>query len=538
MKVKTIIIDHYRSIEQVLISFPNNRPVVLFGPNNAGKSNILSAINRILGERYPTYIEMLDSDYFQRDKENYPTTNILAAFDEPLFADRYGNSYKVVAVRYGNNGNTTDNILHDGYGKKIFPSNEQRANCQSFLIDAERNIQSAFNYGSQYSLLSKFSKRIHSALSSEHKEELSSAFEQIKQSFEKTDQFSRFFDEFSAALKGSVKGFVHSLAVDFSAYDPNNYAKSLRIYAKEGENIRGFEEFGTGEQQVLLMAFAKAYMEVFTSEHFVLIIEEPEAHLHPLAQKWLKEYVTDMCSSGIQVIISTHSTDFVDPAYIDGLVRVYKESGITKSVQLSRDELADFCIASGVPKEKASPENIIDFYSTKLLSDQLKGMFAETILLVEGATEYYSLPVYLKRCGFSLAEHGVEIVNCMGKSSIPLFWRLFKAYGYNCYAIFDCDADSQTTETIFNGLIPSKDWLIGESDFEITNTYAYFGVDFEKYFRTSIEEYSDLENSFSNDYKITSKPGKAKAVAQNTTHIPEFVQKLDKELRLIEIFGQ
>ena len=103
---------------------------------------------------------------------------------------------------------------------------------------------------------------------------------------------------------------------------------------------------------------------------------------------------------------------------------------------------------------------------------------------------------------------------------------------------FDCDADSQTTETIFNGLIPSKDWLIGESDFEITNTYAYFGVDFENYFRTSIEEYSDLENSFSNDYKITSKPGKAKAVAQNTTHIPEFVQKLDKELRLIEIFGQ
>ncbi len=27
---------------------------------------------------------------------------------------------------------------------------------------------------------------------------------------------------------------------------------SLRIYAKEGENIRSFEEFGTGEQQVLL----------------------------------------------------------------------------------------------------------------------------------------------------------------------------------------------------------------------------------------------------------------------------------------------
>ena len=42
-------------------------------------------------------------------------------------------------------------------------------------------------------------------------------------------------------------------------------------------------------------------------------------------------------------------------------------------------------------------------------------MFAETIVLVEGATEFFALPVYLKRIGFSLAEHGVEIVNCRGK---------------------------------------------------------------------------------------------------------------------------
>ena len=85
MRLASITIDYYRSIEHLEIHFPENRPVVLFGPNNAGKSNILSAINRILGERYPTYIEMLDSDYFKRNKETYPTTDIVAYFDEPLF---------------------------------------------------------------------------------------------------------------------------------------------------------------------------------------------------------------------------------------------------------------------------------------------------------------------------------------------------------------------------------------------------------------------------------------------------------------------
>lgn len=534
MRLASITIEHYRSIEHLEIHFPENRPVVLFGPNNAGKSNILSAINRILGEKYPTYIEMLDSDYFKRDKKTYPTTDIVAHFDEPLFYDRYNRAHKTIAVRYGNDGNLTDNRLHDGNGNKIFPTNEQRACCQSFLIDAERNIQSAFNYGSQYSLLSKFSKRVHSALSTEHKEELSAAFEQIKSSFEKTDEFSRFFEKFSAALKGSVKGFVHSLAVDFSAYDPNNYAKSLRIYAKEGDKTRGFEEFGTGEQQVLLMAFVKAYMEVFTSEHFVLIIEEPEAHLHPLAQKWLKEYITEMCATGIQVIISTHSADFIDPAYMDGLVRVYKEGGITRAKQMTVKDLVDFCIESGASKEKTTTENIINFYSTKLFPDQLKGLFAETIILVEGPTEYYTLPVLLKRNNYSLAEHGVEIVNCEGKNSIPLFWRLFKAYGYNCFAIFDGDSDPQSSAKTFRGLIDEKNWTVDEAQVKIADTYAYFGKDFETYFRTTIEKYSAIETEIANTYQISSKPGKAKAVAQNLPQVPEFIKKLCAKLETIE----
>ena len=87
-------------------------------------------------------------------------------------------------------------------------------------------------------MLSRFTKKIHAALSSEHKEDLTTAFETIKDSFEETEEFSSFFDTFSKALSDSVKGFVHSLAVDFSAYDPNNYAKSLRIYAKEGDDVR------------------------------------------------------------------------------------------------------------------------------------------------------------------------------------------------------------------------------------------------------------------------------------------------------------
>lgn len=35
MKLNSITIQHYRSIEHVTISLPKNKPLVLFGPNNA-----------------------------------------------------------------------------------------------------------------------------------------------------------------------------------------------------------------------------------------------------------------------------------------------------------------------------------------------------------------------------------------------------------------------------------------------------------------------------------------------------------------------
>ena len=84
MKVSTITIDHFRSIEHLTVVMPDRKPLILFGPNNAGKSNIIAAIHRILGERYPPYIEMTDSDFFMRDKQANPHSYISCCFDEPF----------------------------------------------------------------------------------------------------------------------------------------------------------------------------------------------------------------------------------------------------------------------------------------------------------------------------------------------------------------------------------------------------------------------------------------------------------------------
>ena len=157
--------------------------------------------------------------------------------------------------------------------------------------------------------------------------------------------------------------------------------------------------------------------------------------------------------------------------------------------------------------------------------------------MVEGATEYFAIPEYLKHCGFSLAEHGMEIVNCRGKDSIPLFWRLFKAYGFNCYCIFDGDAKTTQNDVLFNGLISNEQWVVAPDAYVVKYDYAYFGIDFETYFRASMPEYGKKEKEAIEVYGITSKPGKAKAVAQHCDTVPEFIIKLKNELVMVEFLG-
>lgn len=529
MKIIEFGIKHFRSIENISIKFPKNKPLVLFGPNNAGKTNILTAINIALGESFPTYREMDESDYYFRNKKDYPNIEFYSKFDEPYYADKYGrNATSDIYITYNyDNGDNVDNIFHNGRYNKLYITSDQRAKCQAVYLDAIRNIGNLLSYNSKYTLLSKFSAQIHKSLKDEKKEELNALFEQIKSLFNDSEKFKVFFEKFKTNITQTVKGFVHTLDIDFSGYDPNNYTKSLRIVGKENGLVRSFEEFGSGEQQTLLMAFVKAYMETFNGENFVLVIEEPEAHLHPIAQRWLKKYIYSMCEAGIQVVISTHSPEFIDPNNLEGLVKVYKENGITKVEQLTATNLCTKCIELGAQSEKVNETNILLFYSACLYAEQLKGLFAQKILLVEGDTEALSLPFYFERAGYNLEANGVEIVKCQGKNNILKYYRFFKAYGYRCFCLFDGDEEkgkkaNQSFINVFN--ISSLN--LSDEDFNIGDEWACFGVDFETYMRKNIPDYDAIEMEIKNFLDTTSKPIVAKSIASNCNYVPPFIDKI------------
>jgi len=67
-KITKLRIEGYRSIgEPIEIAFPENQPVVLVGENNAGKSNIVKALQLVLGPFWPGNHQPEDHEFFGRD---------------------------------------------------------------------------------------------------------------------------------------------------------------------------------------------------------------------------------------------------------------------------------------------------------------------------------------------------------------------------------------------------------------------------------------------------------------------------------------
>ena len=72
MYLSKLIISNYRSIKELSISFEKGKNIIV-GKNNAGKSNIIKAIDLVLGESSPTYHKsenITANDFFNGQTEN------------------------------------------------------------------------------------------------------------------------------------------------------------------------------------------------------------------------------------------------------------------------------------------------------------------------------------------------------------------------------------------------------------------------------------------------------------------------------------
>jgi putative ATP-dependent endonuclease of OLD family len=339
------------------------------------------------------------------------------------------------------------------------------------------------------------------------------------------------------------------LDVDFSAYDPSNFFHALRVHASESGEVRTIEELGSGQEQILALSFIQAYARAFhDAEGLILVIDEPEANLHPLAQDWLARKISNLAASGIQVVITTLSPAFLDVSMLPGLILVRKNERSTETIQMTASDLAQFCQEHG--GSRSTDKNILGFYAAAATQEILSGFFARKIVLVEGPTEAAALPIYLEHVGFIPAKDGVAVIAVHGVGNLAKWWRFFSAYGIPTYVVFDNDTKDDVAGAKRSDLLTAlgvaedrQSAYLSTSEWVVEEKFSVFGADFETIMRARFQpDYDRLEEEARRLHRFgrDSKPLVARYVAQRLP-LEEYREAIDGITRLghaIERLGE
>lgn len=448
-RIESLTVKNFKSVGSpgVTIQFPAEGALVVLGENNAGKSNISRAMELILGERWPKSYQPDDHDFFGRSSDGIDM-KIGARFSG--VDCKCGGSVSYIRWLYDKSreGDPCDFTYScDGRcNNDSWVNNKIREQLYCMFVGADRRLSYQLSYASKYTFLSKLMHGFHNRLMMQDARvaRLRNVFDQIVTEFENVEEFATFRELLRGTAKEFGQNLSYELDIDFSAYDPSNFFRSLRLHPNLDGDVRSFDELGTGQEQILALAFAYSYARAFGSDAgLVLAIDEPESNLHPMAQQWLAQRLHELSTEGLQVVVTTHSPHFVDLSQPENLVIVRKRDVMigSRTVQTSKHDLANELISMGAHRERTTAETVGSFYSTAATSDIKTGLFSAACVLVEGDTERYALPPLLKHVGCDLLRDGIAVIPVGGVGNLAKWYRLFTILEIPSYVIMDSDSD-------------------------------------------------------------------------------------------------
>ena len=252
--------------------------------------------------------------------------------------------------------------------------------------------------------------------------------------------------------KTSILGKPYSVEIEFLPFEFRRILDTLRIQIPiynelpEGTTVeRPFfylSEYGLGYNNLIYMAVVLGNLtrrkEVEADAYISLLLEEPEAHLHPQLQNILFAYLNEINDKGIQIFITSHSPTITAKASLNSLIVLQNQDKSIYSLPLINSNLDE--------NNRKYLHKFLDVTKSQLF-------FSNGVILVEGISEALLLPVFSKNMGekYDLEKNGIEIVNINGVA-FEHFGKLFnselpeKALRCRCAIITDNDIDRETED--------------------------------------------------------------------------------------------
>ena len=464
MRLKDITIRNFRGIES--LELPLDRLTVLIGENNTGKSSILVAVNKLLSRGFALRKsgQFDDYDFYLKDNDAIP---------------QKANDISLV-LHFSEDANDAwaDDIVQQ-LAKIIQLDPETGLNHIWFRVIGHYD-QTICEYITQCDFLNKSGDMLvgvktgmsHSDLLGFIPTFLLSALRNASQEFSQRGQFWRGFlksIEMPEDKRKSIEDMLKSIndeiiqtnsglvsvidklgqsnrlvaldstapvvleAVPTKVFD---ITAKIQVGLKSQAGVKlPLERHGEGVQSLSVIMLFNAFVDTVLRETYgefaspLLLLEEPEAHLHPSAVRSLSELLS---SSKRQMIVSTHSGDLVARLPLSSIRRCYKINGLIRigmvdKIQFSAEELS-----------------AIEY---RIKEDRGRYLFARCWLLVEGETDFHVFKNLMEE--FDVGEDDInfsilEISQVTGKGE-P-FMKLANMLGIEWFLVTDGDTAGQDYE--------------------------------------------------------------------------------------------
>lgn len=420
MRLLELKIQNFRKIEDLKIVFPRGLCVIV-GENNAGKTAIIDALRLMLLSSRDFDALRLNEDDF-RTGTDFTPIEMSCTFSEPDEEDEVHFQECLVDIGEGKfdirlNARVEFNKITRRTNIKMWGGETEGGSLPSNIYDRLASIylqplrdpETGLRPG-RYSQISRLIDCL--ADESEHVQ-----FETIAKEANDKIRVLKPVEKARIDLNSqmtAITGDQLAQKTELIFSDPTFH----RIIAGLLPEIEGlpFALNGLGYNNLIFTSATLGTLQQSPLLSFrSILVEEPEAHLHPQLQVLLLRHLTKVTAeqggNKVQVIASSHSPILASQAPIDSIVSVHECSGKVSAVSI--------CSIDMDGKLKKKLQRFLDATRGELF-------FARRILMVEGIAEALLLPVLAKIAGGCLKESAVTVINADGlnfNAFLPLFGK-------------------------------------------------------------------------------------------------------------------
>ncbi|MBI4098317.1 MAG: ATP-dependent endonuclease [Candidatus Levybacteria bacterium] len=480
MKISKILLQNFKSFKSEAIDVPDI--MAFIGENNAGKSNVLKALELFFSET-----KTLEQHFFNDAKQKMVVqiwfrdlnddakktfrkyllddSETVIIRKEYFFEGEEKEKQKLFAVILGEN-------FEDDKDKKDAIEILDKEDISPFVSPDKhyfwkpnpfgwRNVAASYlpdflyvpavkdiKEESKITEKSRFGQIINAMLGSVlQDEELKKVNEQFSKLLmgENETQDGRIaqLKEFETSLSEKLSAHMKGTTLKLEVTPPNIkevFQSGTKIIVNDGVSTP-IETKGHGMQRSVIFVIFRAYAELLKKEQekakaLIFGIEEPELYLHPQMQRAMFALLKEIAKTD-QVIFTTHSSFFVDMTdYKSICIAVKKdlETG-TKVIQYQGEIFQE--------DEKKKQFRLI----TEFDPERNELFFGRKVILVEGDTEKVVLPLIAQKLknDYVFYEHGFTVVECGSKDMIPFFARVLNKFRISYVVIHDKDNETDTS---------------------------------------------------------------------------------------------